>query len=142
MSRFAFVLAAGCALALAAPVWAQPAVGKVQPDRLPLGTLYTDGIAEASFMVFAPPAEPKPEIKVDAPKFVKVLGTDTEAREFGDNSFTCVTVEVAIDTARAGKFDGEIKVTVGEKVSKVAVSATVKERKRGVPRVLVAGTPV
>ena len=93
-------------------------------------------------MIFAPADDPKPKIKVDAPKFVTVLGTATYSQEFGKGkAFTCVSVEVAIDTAKAGDFKGEIVVTVGEMVTKMPVSATVKERKAGTPRVLVVGTP-
>lgn len=138
MSRIAFPLVAGCVLALADPA---PAADKVQPDGLPFGTLYTTNVAEGSFMIFAPPDDPKPKVKVDAPKFVTVLATGTEVRDFADKSFTCVTVEVAIDTAKAGELKGEIAVTVGKEVTKVPVSATVKAKKAGTPRVLVVGTP-
>jgi hypothetical protein len=140
MSRFAFVV--GCLVAVAVPASAAPVVGQVQPDSLPFGTLHTGAVAEGSFMIFAPADDPKPKIKVDAPKFVTVLNTGTHAQQFGPgNDFTCVSVEVAIDAAKAGDLKGEIKVTVGEVVTKVPVSATVKERKAGTPRVLIVGTP-
>jgi hypothetical protein len=114
----------------------------VQPDSLPFGTLHTGGLAEGSFLVYAPPDDPKPKVKVDAPKFVKVLNTRTYAQQFGPgNAFTCVIVEVAIDTAKAGTLKGDIKVTVGGLVSKLPITAAVKERKRGTPRLLVLGTP-
>ena len=127
MSRFAFVV--GCMLAVAVPASAAPVVGQVQPDSLPVGTLHTGAVVEASFMIFAPAYDPKPKIKVDAPKFVTVLNTGAHAQQFGPgNDFTCVSVEIAIDTAKAGDFKGEIAVTVGAAVTKVPVSATVKER--------------
>jgi hypothetical protein len=138
--RFALPLVVACALAASAS--AAPVAGQVQPDSLPFGTLHTDGVAEANFMIFAPPDDPNPKIKVDAPKFVKVLTTGTHAQTFGKNgAFTCVSVEVVIDTAKAGEFKGEIAVTVGDAVTKVPVSATVKAHKAGTPRLLVAGTP-
>lgn len=142
MSRFAPLLAAACVPLLAAGAAAQPKVGKVQPDSLPFGTLHVGGLAEGSFLIYAPADDPKPKIKVDAPKFVKVLGTDTHAQEFGKlGSFTCVSVEVAIDTTKAGGLTGDVVVTVGDETAKVPVSATVKARKPGAPRVLVVGTP-
>jgi hypothetical protein len=141
MSRIAYPLTVACTLALALPVSARPTVATAQPDALPIGTLYPGARAEASFMVYAAPEDQKPKIKVDAPKFVKVLNTDTHYWPYLDTAFTCVTVEVAIDTEKAGDLKGEIAVTVGEKVTKVPVSATVKERNKGTPRVLVAGTP-
>jgi hypothetical protein len=141
VSRLALVLAAGCVLAGAGTAPAAEA-GKVQPDGLPFGTLYTDGIAEGSFMLFAPGDEPNPKITVDAPKFVKVLNTGTHRQEFGNRgAFTCVTVEVAIDTAKAGEFKGEIALAAGETKAKVPVSATVKARTAGTPRVLIVGSP-
>ena len=117
-------------------------MGQAQPDHLPFGTVCVGGIAEGSFLVYASADDPKPTVKVEAPKFVKVLGTETYARQAGlGNNFTCVAVEVAIETARAGEFEGEIKVTVGEVTTKVPVSAAVKARKVGQTRLLVAGTP-
>jgi hypothetical protein len=139
--RFIFPLVVVCALALNGSVSGVPTVGQVQPDALPFGALHTDAIAEASFMIFAPADDTEPKIKTDAPKFVKVLNTGKHIQKFGDNTFLCVTVEVAIDTSKAGAFKDEIAVTVGDTVTKLPVSATVQARKAGTPRVLVAGTP-
>jgi hypothetical protein len=140
MSRFTLTLAATLTLIGAAS--AQPAKLEVQPDSLPFGTLYTDAIAEGSVLIFASADDPKPKIKTDGPKFVKVLRTDTHEQEFGNRGkFTCVTVEVAIDTAKAGELKGELEVTINKDVVKVPISATVKARKPGAPRVLVVGSP-
>jgi hypothetical protein len=142
VSRFALLLGAGWFLACVGSVASAAEPRETQPNSLLFGTLPVDGTAEGSFMIFAPADEPKPNIKVDAPKFVKVLDTGTHFQEFGmGNGYTCVTVEVAIDTAKAGEFSGEIAVTVGDTVTKVPVTATVKARKPGAPRVLVVGTP-
>lgn len=141
MSRFAFTLAVAGAVALGGGAAAAPEVGHFQPDGLPLGTLYVGGVAEASFVIYAGPDDPNPKVKIDAPKFVKVLKTEPFPWKVGNNTFTGVAVEVAIDTAAAGEFKGEIVATVGTAVTKVPVSATVKLRKPGTPRVLVAGTP-
>lgn len=138
MSRFAFVLVVAFAF-VGSSAAAEP---KVQPDSLPFGTLHTDGVAEGSFMIFAPADDPKPKIKTGGPKFVKVLGTSTHEQEFGNRGkFTCVTVEVAIDTSKASDLKGDLAVTINDEVVKVPISATVKVRKPGTPRVLVVGSP-
>ncbi|AMV24899.1 hypothetical protein VT84_10910 [Gemmata sp. SH-PL17] len=137
-----WALAAGCLLVLAPAGRAVPVVGQAQPDYLPFGTVCVGGAVEGSFLVYASADDPKPTVKVEAPKFVKVLGTKTFARQVGAaNSFTCVEVEVAIETAREGEFESEIKVTVGEVTTKMPVSVVVKTRKAGQIRLLVAGTP-
>jgi hypothetical protein len=125
----------------AGPATAQPQAGQAQPDRLPFGTLYAGGTAEASVMVFDGGNNPNVPVQVAAPKFVKVLRTATEARQFGGANLVCGTVEVAIDTSAAGELSGELAVTVGKTTAKVPVSATVKPLKPGHARVLVVGTP-
>jgi hypothetical protein len=92
-------------------------------------------------MIYAPPDEANPKVKVDAPKFVKVVKTETSARSVANTFYTGVVVELAIDTENAGDFKGEVTVTVDKAVTKVPVSATVKARKPGTPRVLVVGAP-
>lgn len=142
MLRFVPVLAAGVVLALAAPRAVAQKAGTAQPDCLPFGSLHIGSVAEGSFLVYAPPDDPKPKVKAEAPKFVTVLNTTTRVQNRGKlGAFTCVTVEVAIDTAAAGEFNGHVLVTVGEQAVKVPVSATVKPRKATAPRVLVVGSP-
>lgn len=143
MSRLALSLSLVAVAALGPfAAGAPPVAGQVAPDSLPFGTLHTGGVAEGSFLVFAPPDDPKPKVKVEAPKFVKVLSTQTFTRDVAPGTvFNCIVVEVALDTAKSGNLKGDIKVTVGELVAKLPISATVKERKRGTPRLLVVGTP-
>lgn len=143
MSRLALSLSLVAVAALGPfAAGAPPVAGQVAPDSLPFGTLHTGGVAEGSFLVFAPPDDPKPKVKIEAPKFVKVLSTQTFTRDVAPGTvFNCVVVEVALDTAKSGNLKGDIKVTVGELVAKLPISATVKERKRGTPRLLVVGTP-
>jgi hypothetical protein len=142
VSRFALLLAAACVLGCAGTAAARPKVGGLTPDSLPFGTLHTGSLAEGSFMLFAPADDPNPPLKFDLPKFVKVLHTDVRVREFGKgNKYTCLTIEVALDTSDAGELKGEIVVTAGETKAKVPVSATVKARKPGAPRVLFLGSP-
>ena len=136
MSRFALLSGVVCVIALAAPCAAAPPTeGQAYPDSLPLGTLHVDAIAEANFRVLATTDDPNAKVKVDAPAFVKVLKSDTDAKP------GFVTVEIAIDTSKAGEFKGEIVVSYDKTVVKVPASATVKARKAGAPRVLVVGTP-
>ncbi|QJW92829.1 hypothetical protein [Frigoriglobus tundricola] len=136
MSRFTLLSGVACVMALAAPVAAAPPIaGRAYPDSLPLGTLHIDAIAEAAVRVFAPTDDPDAKVKVEAPAFVKVLKTDADAKP------GYLIIEIAIDTARAGDFKGEIAVSRDKSVAKVPVSATVTARKPGTPRVLVVGTP-
>jgi hypothetical protein len=130
-------------LALAvAPAVAQPKAGTVQPDKIAVGTVYTGSTVEASFMAFEPGTDPKIKFEVTAPKFVKVLNKDTQHQQFGPgNDFVCGTVEIAIDTAAAAEHSGEVVITLGDSKVKVPVTATVKARKKGFSKVLIADTP-
>ncbi|HEY8502949.1 MAG TPA: DUF4350 domain-containing protein [Gemmataceae bacterium] len=130
-------------LALAAsPVSAQPTTGKVQPDRIDLGTVYTGATVEANFMVFEAGNNPNIKLEVTAPKFVKVLNQSTHAQQFGlGNNFVCGTVEIAIDTSAAGERSGEVAVTLGKTKARVPVTATVRPRRAGLIRLLIAETP-
>lgn len=142
MSRSALLLATACVLGFAEPAAAGLKVGGLTPDSLPFGTLHTDSLAEGSFMLLAPADDPNPPLKFDVPKFVKVIHTAARVQEFGKgNRFTCVTVELALDTSKVGELKGEIVMTAGETKAKVPVSAAVKARKPGAPRVLFLGTP-
>ena len=121
---------------------AQPKGGQVQPDQLPLGTVYTGATVEASFMVFEPGTDPAIKLDVTAPKFVKVLNKETHYQQFGPgNDFVCGSVSFAVDTTTAKEFQGEIAVTLGKTTAKVPVSATVKAQRPGLTRVLVVGSP-
>src|SRR2546426_12738822 len=71
-------------LALTAlPAYAQPDSGKVQPDRIDFGTVYTGTTIEASFLVFEAGTDPKIKFEVTAPEFLKVLGKTTHAQQVG-----------------------------------------------------------
>lgn len=130
------------ALVLAVPITAAPKAGKVQPNKIAVGTVYTGATVEASFLVFEPGTDPKIKFEVTAPKFVKVLGKDTHHQQFGaGNDFVCGTVELAIDTSAAADHDGEVVVTLGDSKVKVPVTAAVKARKKGYSKVLLADTP-
>ena len=129
-------------LLLAVPLAAQPRAGKTQPDKIALGTVYTDATVEASFLVYEPGTDPKIKFEVTAPKFVKVVNKSADARQFGKgNDFVAGTVELALDTSAAGDFAGDFEITLGDSKVKVPVSATVKARKKGYSRVLLADSP-
>jgi hypothetical protein len=121
---------------------AQPKANEVQPDRLPLGTVYTGAIVEGSFLVFEAGTNADIPLAVTAPKFVTVRHKATHYQEFGPgNDFICGTVEFALDTSAAGDLSGEFSVTLGKAAAKVPISATVKPTKKGLTRLLIAETP-
>src|SRR4051794_26281489 len=83
-----------------APAEAQPKAGKVQPDRLPLGTVYTGAIVEGSFLVMEAGTNTNIPFTVTAPKFAKVRHSTTRHQQFGPgNDFIVGTVEFALDTS-------------------------------------------
>jgi hypothetical protein len=130
------------ALVLTVPAVAQPKGDSVQPDKIAVGTVYTGATVEASFMAFEPGTDPKIKFEVKAPKFVKVLNKETHYQQFGKgNDFVCGTVEIAIDTTAAGEHSGDVVVTLGDSKVTVPVTATVKARKKGFSKVLLADTP-
>src|SRR5258708_29428420 len=130
-----------CLAVVSVPAAAQPKAGQIQPDKIAVGTIYTGAIVEASFMVFEPGTDPKIKMEVTAPKFVKVLTKGTHHQQFGPgNDFVCGTVEFAIETAAAGDQTGEVAVTLGGTKVKVPITATIKERKKGFSKVLIAET--
>jgi hypothetical protein len=136
------LLAFVAAMLAASPAIGQPKAGKVQPDKIAVGTVFTGATVEASFMVFESGTDPKIKFEVTAPKFVKVLGKNTHYTQFGPgNDFVCGTVEIAIDTAAAAGHEGEVVVTLGNSKVKVPVTATVRARKKGFSKVLIADTP-
>jgi hypothetical protein len=125
-----------------APAEAQPVAGKAQPDRLPLGTVYTGAIVEGSFLVYEAGKGPNTPFSVTAPKFVKVRHSATRHQQFGPgNDFIVGTVEFALDTSAAGDLSGEFSVTLGKAAAKVPISAAVKKARKGLPRLLVVETP-
>jgi hypothetical protein len=129
-------------LLISAPLFAQPKTGDVQPDRLDIGVVYIGATVEASFMVMEAGNDAKTKLEVAAPKFVKVLDKSVEARDFGPgNNFVCGSIEIAIDTEAAAEFYGEVEVTLGKTKAKLPISATVKARRPGLSRVLIAETP-
>ena len=130
-------------LLFACPAFAQPNLGGPQPDCLHLGVVYIGATVEASFAVRETGDDLKIKFDVKAPKFVKVLHKSTEVLQFGPRNKPVVwgSVEIGIDTTAAGEYRGELTVTLGQTTAKVPVSVTVKARRRGLSRILIAGTP-
>jgi len=124
------------------PANARPKANDVQPDSLPLGTVYTGAIAEGSFLLLEAGTNPDIPFSVTAPKFVRVGRTATHQQEFGPgNDFICGTVEFALDTSTSGNLTGEFSVKLGNAVAKIPISATVKPVRKGLPRLLIVETP-
>src|SRR5262245_50527592 len=129
-------------LLIAAPAAAQVRTGKVLPNQIAVGPVYMGATVEASFQVFERGTDDKLPLQVTAPKFVKVLRKAVRTQQYGPgNDFVCGSVEIAIDTRAAGLQKGEVQVTLGQTTVKVPVSATVKRRRPGLARLLVAETP-
>jgi hypothetical protein len=121
---------------------AQPKSGDVQPNRLDLGQVYVGATVEASFMVFEKGNDAEIPFTVVAPDFVKVLATSTRAREYGkENEFVTGTAELAVDTSAEGDFNGVVQISLGQTPARVRVTCTVKPRRPGLIRLLVAETP-
>ncbi len=114
---------------------------EVHPDRLAFGTVYTGATVEASFRVSEPGDDANIKLAVTAPEFVKVLKAIRPPQLGLDADNIEGIVEIAIDTASAGEWKGEVHVTLGQTKVKVPVSATVKPRRPGVARLLIAETP-
>jgi hypothetical protein len=125
------------------PAFAQPKPDGPQPDRLHLGVVYVGATVEASFLLREAGNNPDIKLDVTVPKFVKVHNKSTAVRQFGPESkdFVFGSVEISIDTSAAGEFSGELRVTLGQTMAKVPVSATVKARRPGLTRILIAETP-
>ena len=124
------------------PVDTRPKANDVQPDRLPLGTVYTGAIAEGSFLLLETGTDTNIPFSVTAPKFVSVRRTATHHQEFGPgNDFICGTVEFVLDTSTSGNLTGEFSVKLGNAVAKVPISAAVKPARKGLTRLLIVETP-
>jgi hypothetical protein len=142
MSRVRIAIAV---LVLASPgvsAEAQPKANDVQPDHLPLGTVYTGAIVQGSFLVFEMGKNPDLPFSVTAPKFITVRHKAARHQEYGaGNDFICGSVEFTLDTSVAGELSGEFRVILGNAAVKVPISATVKPVKAGLPRLLIVETP-
>lgn len=124
------------------PADTRPKANDVQPDRLPLGTVYTGAIAEGSFLLLETGTNSDIPFSVTAPGFVRVRRTATHHQEFGPGrDFICGTVEFALDTSKSGNLTGEFSVKLGNAVAKVPISATVKPARKGLTRLLIVETP-
>lgn len=116
--------------------------GEPQPGRLHLGAVYVGATVEASFLLREAGNNPDIKFEVLAPKFVKLLNQSKEVRQFGlEGPAVIGSVEIGIDTTTAGDFSGALAVKLGQTKAKVPVSVTVKARRSGLTRILVAATP-
>jgi hypothetical protein len=116
--------------------------GESQPDRLHLGTVYVGAIVEASFLLRDASNNPDIQFDVLAPKFVTVLNKSKVVRQFGLQRPSVVgSVEIGIDTTSAGQLGGAVTVTLGQTTARVPVTLSVKERRPGLTRILIAATP-
>lgn len=121
---------------------AQPKGGEVQPDHLPLGTIYTGALVEGSFMVFEAGTNPDIPFSVIVPRFAKLRHKSTHHQEYGKGKdFICGAIEFTVDTSAAGDLSGEFGVTLGNAVVKIPISAVVKPVHKGLTKLLITETP-
>ncbi len=129
--------------------------GQVSPDWLPLGTVCTGTIVEASFAVYGEVDDAKKtRVRVEAPPFVQVVDRSVIEREFyeGDKRVKGVAgiVVIRIDTSKPGVLQGQIEVEL-ESISarrghvpvtaKMPVSVVVKRPGPGAVKMLVVESP-
>jgi hypothetical protein len=106
----------------------EPALSKLHPSRFRLGPPPVD------------PATLKPTVQ--SPPFIRVLKTTAESRTNMYRGWPFVTLELELETSRAGSYSGDIVVTLNGRRAALPVQMNVREdRPEHAPRVLVATTP-
>src|SRR5436190_21610038 len=95
---------------------------------------------EASFMIQEAGKDPNVKFDVQAPSFVKLLNKSTQLFDKPASNVRG-SAEFAIDTSRAGKLQGEIKVQLGRQSATLPVTALVKPPRGALLRLLVVGGP-
>lgn len=127
---------------------AKPAKGSFEsphasPDRIAPGILHVGAIADASVRIFIKGDDVQGLVaKTKAPEFVQIKETKLATQAYGERgTFIVCDVIVSFETTRAGHFEGEIQVKVGDDQVDVPVDVDVLPAADGSTRLLVAGTP-
>lgn len=135
--------AAGLLPLLSAAAAAQPIAGKVQPDRIDVGSIFVGAKVEASARIFFEGNDATGlEADVQAPQFVEILRTRLDTQTYGNRvTYVVCDVLMAIDTTTASELKGNVEVVVGGKRVNVPVAARVAEPKGDERKILIAETP-
>ncbi len=140
-----WLLIRACLLSLVLPLgyaYAQPKPGDSQPNSIEFGTIHTDAIAEASFLVFGADNDDSVKLDVTAPEFVKIRKQKAYAQPAGTGIQSAKAwIELSIDTSMEGDLAADIEVTFGTVTATIPVSATVKQRHEGQKRLLTIDSP-
>src|SRR5215469_10526880 len=136
-------LAMASLLSLPTIGFAQPTAGKLQPDRIDVGTLCVGARVEASVRVFLAGRDTNGlTVKTDLPAFVEVRRTELGKQNYGNDGTSAVCdVFLVFDTTTAGNFKGKLGLFVGEQHVEIPLAARVVEPTKGSRRVLIAETP-
>jgi hypothetical protein len=78
---------------------------------------------------------------IQTPAFIRVQKVIPEQRKewYGGRPF--VVLHLALDTSRAGKYDGKVKLTLDRRKASLPITFTVEETTEAMPRLLIATTP-
>ena len=121
--------------------FAQPDAGKLQPNRIDVGTVCVGARVEASVrVVLAGNDIPGLTVKTDAPAFAEVRRTELATRNFGNDRAVC-DVFLVFHTTITGDFKGKLGLFVDEQHVEIPLAARVVERTKSSRRVLIAETP-
>jgi hypothetical protein len=113
------------------------------PDRVDWGTVRVGAVAQASVrLVFQGDLDPEMTVQSQSPAFVRVSRHRMGKQETADagNSIHC-DIGLALETGRAGEFQGTVQVTADGVLIEIPVAARVLDAEPGLPRVLVIETP-
>jgi hypothetical protein len=138
-----FFLCFSCSWAVA-----QPEKGSVNPTRIDLGTVYTGSIIEGSFCQKASGGDPNIPFEIVPPPFVKILKKSQDSAYLSEKSRSLgaadsieATAIFALDTSKAGKFEGAFQVALGTTKVTIPITATIEPGSPERKRVLITFSP-
>jgi hypothetical protein len=117
------------------------AVGRT-PQRIDLGILRPDAVAEASVIVEFPIVIDPANLTLTAPAFVRVVTNQVEIQDPGTEKATTVCdLLLNFDTHAPGTNRGTLRLEAGLLVGEVPVAAVIAPREPGLTRLLVLDPP-
>jgi hypothetical protein len=121
----------------------QPVAGKVQPNRINVGTVPVGALVEASVRVLLSGDDVTGlTARTRAPAFAEVRRTELGTQSYGNlGTFVHCDVFLTFDTTTPGDFKEKLDLFVGDQHIEVSLAARVVESGKGSRRVLIAETP-